>query len=240
MISLLIPTRERVGLAWRFIDSVAATVTPLSNVEMLFYVTLDDPELDGYLTLGENYKEFVTIHTGPEIFLGIAWDTLAGLSKGDYLFQMEDEIICRTPHWDTLIVEAHERAFPDKIGLTYCDDALRGDEKANVPMVHRIWRDIVGYFLPPFEHFYNSATVEDIARRIGRIHYCPDILLQNTHWTQHKFKDATTKRHREYAKNQVVKRDKKRYEMAREERVVAAQKLLAYIETTSKRRTKQP
>jgi hypothetical protein len=142
---------------------------------------------------------------------------------------MEDEIICKTQHWDQLIVEAHEQAFPDKIGLTYCDDALRGEEKANVPMVHRLWREIVGYFTPPFEHFYNSATVEDIARRIERIHYCPDILLQNTHWTQHKFKDSTTKRHREDANNQVVKRDKERFARGEGEREAAAQRLLHYI-----------
>ncbi len=235
MISLLVPTRERVLLAKRFVDSVVQTVSSTANIEILLYVADNDPLRNQYKEVFTQnaYIDLLTIHTGPELFLGIVWDKLANLSKGDYLYQMEDELVCRTPQWDTRLIESHEGIFHDKIGLTFCNDGLCGSERCNTPLIHRKWRDIVGYFTPPFEHFYNSTTVMDIAKRIGRVNYCPDVLIEHYHWTKTKQIDATTRRHRKDRKNQIVLQDKERYIHAEKDREVAARKLLSFIRETS-------
>ena len=162
MISVLCPSRGRPYLAKKMLTSALATAG--KEIEILFYLNDDDPELD-------KYKDLIPSHhyqIGPDRSPAYSWNKLSEQCRGDILFLMGDDATFETPNW----VEKVERAFdqfPDKIACVY--PYVPGIKKINNPhfCVHRNWIKALGYFVPPhFCHWYVDTWTRTLAREIRR------------------------------------------------------------------------
>jgi hypothetical protein len=219
VISVLCPSRERANRAYNYARSVLRTATHPSRIEIMFYIDDDDPQI-------EDYKRLLPKHLiiGPPISVSNSWNILASDCKGDILLMGNDDLIHKTEGWD-VVLEENADTYEDEIYCIFFDDGINSGKHCAFPAVSRKWFNTVGYFTPGiFEFMYNDTFIFDIGKRIERVKYIPEVLVEHNHWTRTKEKDNTTKRHRDNDPGRIP-RDKKRYENSERMRQEAALKL---------------
>ncbi len=182
MISILTPTRGRPDSYARFIDSVLNTAD--DEIELLGYVDDDDNTAMQYpadIIVGERQAS-----------VGVSWNILAGMSTGDILIMGNDDLIYRTEHWDSILYE-HIDLYEDAIYCMYFNDGINGKKHCAFPIISRTWYETLGYFSPEcFNFFCHDTWVMDIAKKIDRLHYIPEVFIEHMHFTTKKSKMDTT------------------------------------------------
>ena len=174
MISVLCPTRNRPGNVQRLIDS--ATSTAAGAVEFVFY-TDDDAPLPAHITS----RADVTAVTGPRIVLSAMWNACYPHATGDIVMQCGDDIVFRSPNWDTEVAEAFN-GYPDRVVFVHGDDLVYGARFGTHGFLHRTWVDTVGYVTPPwFVSDYGDTWLNDVANDLGRRVYLPGVITEHMH-----------------------------------------------------------
>ena len=214
MISLCCPSRGRPKLAQRLVKTALETISNAGNVEILFYLNEDDPELEMYKQLLD--PKFYTV--GPHQSTCLSWNELAEKSNGDIVFLAGDDIQFQTKDWDLEIQKAFE-LHDDRIcmvipwdcnikgkGYKFKDETKPvyiGDESIGAPhfAVHKNWIKNLGYFAPPFFwHWYVDSYTQKVSRKLDRC-----ILLPHVRVKAKKVFDETAELIRK--KNNIAKRD---------------------------------
>jgi hypothetical protein len=176
VISLLCPTRNRPDSVRRLIGSARATASDPGGLEFVFYTDSDAP-LPGDIT---SQAGVVTIN-GPRIVLSAMWNACCGQASGEILMQAADDIVFHTPEWDSAVL-AEFAKVPDKILLVHGDDGIQGAALGTHSFVHRRWVDTLGYFTAPyFSMDYGDTWINDLADRVGRRVYLPDVVTEHMH-----------------------------------------------------------
>lgn len=191
-ISLLTPTRCRPVSVERMVSSAYQMADDKENLEMIFYVDYDDPAARKKLNgLSNMYP--VSWTTGSRVVLSEMWNTCYEHSSKEIVMHCGDDIVFKTKGWDTLVRKAFEEQ-PDKILLVHGNDLIHGGTLATHSFLHRNWVEAVGYFLPPyFISDYNDTWLTDVAHRIGRIKYIPELITEHMHFSVGKAeKDQNT------------------------------------------------
>lgn len=166
MISILCPSRGRPDMARRMKESALTTAN--GEIEVLFYLNQDDPELKGY----DGLRGLVM----PEVTTAYAWNFLTAEANGDMFMLAGDDCIFKTQGWD----DRFKEVVPDD-GI-YCVAPHDGREDNSFPhfAVGRKWVETLGYFVPPiFFHWYVDSWTTDLARRIDRLFYLPNVLVDH-------------------------------------------------------------
>lgn len=154
----------------------SALATAAGPVEVLAYVDDDDPHRDAYSKIGN-----ARVLIGSRIVLSDCWNQLAAQARGDILGMAADDIRYRTPGWDTKIREAFAQ-YADRIVFVYGRDGIHDEKLGTHGFVSRRWIETVGYFTwPGFPADYADTWLHDVAKRIGRAVYLPDILIEHLH-----------------------------------------------------------
>ncbi len=226
-ISILTPTRGRCARAQKFAHSVIKTAMKLDKVELLFYVDLDDPELQLYLQWKSKCEKQIGIMTGPAISVSKSWNSLAERCTGDILIMGNDDLVYRTYGWDRYLYYKLNK-YPDQIYCAWFQDGINGDKHCAFPIVSRKWYEITGQFTPGiFEFLYNDTWIYDIGKRVGRTLYIPEVYAEHEHFSTGKMQaDETTIRSR---KSGSTARDKTLFEKTWKLREHNAELLLNYI-----------
>lgn len=221
--SILCPTRNRVDGAKRLVDSIISTASDPASVEILFYVDSDDPSITRYQ---EVLGDMVTV--GEPMSVSKSWNIIAQKSNGDILTMANDDQVYRTNGWDSRIVEETQK-FPDQIYCMWTQDGINGSGHCAFPIVSRKWYETLGYFSPGiFEFLYNDTWIMDIGRRVGRLHYIEDVVLEHLHFTAEKSEmDDTYARSR---RDGQVDRDRKKFEETQNMREEHADKIRKVME----------
>lgn len=217
-ISLLCPTRGRPQQALRLALSVLKTASKPKRVEILFYVDEDDETQEDYKsTFSSHYPELsqlkrYAIVIGDPIGISRAWNELARLCKGDLLIMAADDQIYNDAGWDDRLDQEVEK-YPDEIFCMWFNDGHLGDKLCTFPIVSRKWCTTLGYFVTGFfECFCDDVWIMDIAKRVGRLHYIPDVLTEHLNWRYGKAEiDATYERRQVDTQGQFkpsIERDK--------------------------------
>lgn len=236
VISLLCPTRGRPAFAERLLESVARTAAQPGRVELLFYVDSDDPERAAYeafaarLTQGPLALGRCTVFVGEPMSVSRSWNILARQCVGDLFVMANDDQVYVDAGWDTRL-DREASAYPDGIFCMWFNDGINGVRHCAFPIVSRTWYETLGYFTPGiFEFLYNDTWVMDIAVRLGRTHYIPDVLVEHRHFTAGKSEfDDTYQRHRTGASDGRAARDGERYAQSvlqREHAAAALRKII--------------
>jgi len=186
MISLLCPTRNRPDNVRRLMRTARTTAADPFSLEFVFYCDDDAPLPDDI----KDQVGVVTI-TGPRIVLSAMWNACAGQSSGDILMQAADDIVFSTPGWDSAVRAEFEKV-PDRILLVHGHDPIQGGGLGTHSFLHRRWVETVGYFNPPyFSCDWMDTWINDLADRVGRRVYLPDVLIDHLHPSRGYGWDAT-------------------------------------------------
>jgi len=184
LISILCPSRGRPLLAKKMMES--ARKTARKQPEILFYVDDDDPTKDEYLSLG------LPVVLGPNVPTPVAYELLAGQANGDMFLIMGDDCVFQTQDWDVHMKEAVKPEWKrDNAYIVSVYDGRELNSHGHFA-IGRGWRDALGYILPPvFRHWATNMFTTDIAERIGRLAYLPDVVLMHNKIHEQEIKDET-------------------------------------------------
>lgn len=179
-ISILCPTRGRPDNMVRLVESCDRNAA--GSVEFVFYLDEDDElSIERARELSVARGGGVTAVTGPRIVLSEMWNECANYARADVMMHAGDDIVFRTPRWDQLVLDTFDR-YPDKIVFVHGDDRLQGANLGTHGFLHRRWVDTVGHFVPPyFSSDYNDTWLTDVADRLGRRVYLPELVTEHLH-----------------------------------------------------------
>ena len=216
-IAILTPTRNRANNCERFIKSIYNTAKNRGSIELHFYVDNDDPSIEAYKSLAkhcyEEYNEFYKCEFtfGEPMSVSQSWNIIAVKATSYLMIMGNDDLIYRTPNWDSeLIQNLAVRYKQDPMWVSWFNDGINGDRHCAFPIISKEWYDTVGYFAPGCFNFgYNDTWVFDIAKRLDRTHYIPNILVEHMHFSKGKSEmDDTYARNRTQEKGNLYAIDK--------------------------------
>lgn len=191
MISILTPTRGRPEMAKAMLESARSTQT--QENEYLFYVDEDDTS---------EYNLNAPTYRGPKVRLGVVWNFLARMAEGDYLMMGNDDLIFRTPGWDEKI---NIVMGPDEVMVACFDDGINQGKHFAFPIVTRKWYETMGQFTAEIFTFgYHDTWIFDIAKRLNKAIYIPEILVEHIHPTAGKRPVDETYRNRNWGNDPAI------------------------------------
>lgn len=149
MISVLLPTRQRVELCRASIKSLYKKARDIGSFEVLIGVDFDDPtavEFDRIVC--DKIKLFKFQRMG-YANLHEYYNFLAGRANGDWLFVWNDDCIMLAKNWDEVIHSYNERfallaPMPPKIKERFQKGRKNKRFKSLFPIYPRAWLDVVG------------------------------------------------------------------------------------------------
>lgn len=174
---VLVPSRGRPQAVHAMGKAFGDTST--ANTQVAFVIDDDDPEYDAYVAAVAD-NGFLLRH-GPHTSMiealncGAAW----GVDQAHHLMFMGDDHRPRTHRWD----EHYLTALKDLgWGWVYGNDLLQGE---NLPTQFAVTSDTVralGHMAPPqFRHLFMDNWVLALGRRLDRIRYLPDTVIEHLH-----------------------------------------------------------
>ncbi|MFF8633768.1 hypothetical protein ACF052_06140 [Streptomyces pilosus] len=206
-LSLLCPSRGRVGNLGSFLRSVHRTAVKPGRVEVMVYVDEDDPALPAYRRMFARTAKIwpglgaCRLLVGPPEGVPQAWNALAARARGDLLMMANDDQLYVDHGWDTTLdnrVTQLTALHGDDVLCLYFDDGQYSDGGRDFPIVTRSWYDTLGYFTPTvFQQWEVERWVFDIALRLERCHPVPGVFVEHRHYQDYKAPfDETYQRHR--------------------------------------------
>jgi hypothetical protein len=196
------------------------------------YIDSDDPRIKAYNEYSEKQNKNCTYIIEKPQSVSKSWNVLAHASMtlseepADILIMGNDDMVYRTQDWDQLLIE-ETRKYPDQIYCMWFEDLINGQNHCAFPIVSRKWYETLGYFTPGIFNFgYNDTWIFDVAKRIGRHHFIPNVVNEHLHFTTGKSSaDDTTHRNRTQAVGNLYDKDKLIFEQSVDQREQAAEKL---------------
>lgn len=219
------PTRGRVPQLTRMTESARATADKPDELEFIFFV--DEDDLESAIAAKRLGAKWVV---GPRNIIHSArWDKCLPEATGELLFSANDDIVFKTPGWDSMLVEEFSK-YPDKILMCHGDDLSGNGENFGChPCIHKRWVEILGYFMTPYFDGDGCDTwVNDLANRIGRRIFVPYV-NEHMHFIFQKAEVDTTMRER--LDRQALQDPMKIYYEKEPERISEAEKLRALLGT---------
>jgi len=181
MISLLCPTRGRPKEAERLLKSFQNTQK--NENEILFYVQNDDKFKQEYIDLFNKYR-LKTFIIGLHMPTSYLWNKLSEFAQGDLLTLIGDDVEILTDHWDDKF-EYASKQYKDNIFVITTQDG-GPDKKTSQylpcphPTVHRRWKEILGYFVPPFFlHRYLDKYTANLGISLNRYIEIKDVVFNH-------------------------------------------------------------
>lgn len=176
----IVPSRSRPDN----IADLIATVHPTRcTTDLLVVVDDDDPELEGYHRIAANFNGFPWVRFVQDERLRL----IGSLNKYavqeakhyDYIGFMGDDHRPRTPIWDGLMAAELRKMGT---GLVYGNDLFQSE---NLPTQVCMTTDIIsalGYMVPPtFQHLYADNFWLTLGKRIDRIRYMEQVVIEHMH-----------------------------------------------------------
>lgn len=125
--SIILPSRDRVGLLGQMLDSFKDNTDDLSQLEILIVHDDDDNETPGFIDQlpKETYGFVKKFSTKRSLnFSKDYYNFLASKATGEWIICGNDDMRCQTPHWDSLSYEI----LKDKprVIYGYIEDGLGG------------------------------------------------------------------------------------------------------------------
>jgi len=192
-ISLALPTRGRVDLVRRLLDSMADTAEAPGRLEVLLYLDEDDTPSHEIEHAAIRLKKLVR----SPATMGRMTRACYEAANGRHVMLMNDDVVCRTPAWDSATLRALD-SFSDGIALVWCNDLMRGASLCTLPALPRAACELTGGVCPPdYRRDYIDSHLFDIfikLKELGhdRMLYLDDVVLEHCHFEAGKAEfDAT-------------------------------------------------
>ncbi len=236
-IAILTPSRGRPTGLRRLVETATEYSSGRNKISFEHYIDYDDPSFPEYAEKLKGFEKLNSrINLGPPQSVSISWNDIAkiAINNGAEILMMgNDDLIFNTPQWDEILVK-ETKNFPDKIYCMWFNDGINDGRHCAFPIISDLWFKTVGYFSPGiFNFLYNDTWIFDIAKRIDRGHYIPQVTAEHLHFSTGKSKkDETSKRYRgifkifsKLNKTHIFEKDKIIFQNTEMMRKEAAEKL---------------
>ena len=192
-LGLFCPTRKRVKMLTRLMESAFNLADKPDRIKFRLYVDSDDYETMDHLTKINQDQFTAVIDKHGVRHLSDTYNVLFHYSDDDVMVQLGDDTVMRTKGWDTLIENAFLE-YDDRLVLIYGRDEIHNEKFAAHYSLHRNWIETVGYASPPyFSADWSDTWTFEIAKKLGRTKFINDLIIEHLHWTQGKSEiDETT------------------------------------------------
>jgi len=183
-LGILLPTRGRPENLARFFSAVEATADDWHLYVRLDY---DDPKAPEYdRVLGQRNPRISAFH-GMRVGFGQSLNELARQAERNgvsHLGMFGDDVVPKTPHWDTRLVEA----LGDDLGIAYGDDGLRDRHAPDLPTHYVTHTEVyrrLGYLAPPtMRHLFLDNVARDVGRYLKNFVYVPVQITHRHPWVE--------------------------------------------------------
>jgi hypothetical protein len=177
LVSVLLPTRARVDLVQRSVQSLLDTASNPSRIEILVAYDPDDTASQEYFN-SDNWKEFISSYkSNAQAFETAPWgysalnkyyNFLGQQSQGQWLLIWNDDTLMKSTGWDDHIADNKE--FVGMLHMT-CENYR--PKFALFPLINRAWLDVFGYIGEnPVDSWIHHVSMEaEAIRRIEPIVY---------------------------------------------------------------------
>jgi hypothetical protein len=194
--SIVLASRERVGLLTDLIKSVKENTTDISNVEMLVAIDNDDHGTrEAAKSLMRDYP-FVHIYNRPRSSMlnndYLNW-VYSNYGCGRFAIVCNDDCAFRTKDWDGIALRKlnnylHDK--PDGIVYGYLSDALINRNGMNYccfPLLSRKGYEVLGWLMPPEYPSWNAdIAIWKVYRAANRICDLSDIMVEHIAYHSNK------------------------------------------------------
>jgi len=180
MISVILATRKRVNNVLRLWQSLLENT--VGDLEVVFALDEDDNEtITAVRCLEERDMIKKTVMVNYRDFVPVRINEALAECHGSVITLWGDDLVVHTLGWN-LIMEGAFKIWPDNIGVVYCKDERHDEELCTHPYIGREWIETVSYAAyPEFFHYYVDTWTHDIAKRVGRLRYIPEVFVQHLH-----------------------------------------------------------
>lgn len=181
--SFILPTRERTSLVYQFLESLYSNTQKPDEIEILLYIDEDDTESPSIHFPLFCVKKVI----GPRQSMSLITRRLYAESRGENIFLMNDDVICRTKNWDEKVLNVLSK-HKDGIALLYTNDGYYGSKVSTFPILPRHTCELLDLIVPPI---YKSHSIDshvfDVFKKLdllghSRIHYLGDVLFEHMHF----------------------------------------------------------
>ena len=186
-ISLLMPSRERLEQAQRFIQSLEDNCHSPANIELLVYIDDDDKKTKNLFSNQIILKKYI----GKQLSMGGYNSFLLKKSTGDIIMLVNDDIEVKTQNWDKYLRKLHV-SFKDKIYLMFPNDLNKKNSNATFPIISKKTAQTLLY---PFPEQYSGAFIDthlyEVFKRLEflgeqRMLYLENIKFEHLHFRKGK------------------------------------------------------
>lgn len=187
-ISIILPTRDRIKLVKRLLNSIIEHTSDLQSLEIILYVDHDDAESSAISSSVLSLYKII----GPRDTMGNMLRRCYEKSTSNYIVLLNDDAVIRTLAWDHLILEAAKR-FPDDIVLMYVNDRYQGRRVPTFPILSRKTCDLIGKICPAqYKRHCIETHILDIFNRLKdlgheRILYLPHVVFEHMNYELSEF-----------------------------------------------------
>jgi hypothetical protein len=156
MISVLLPSRKRLGFLLRCIKSLRDTASSQNNFEICLRIHRDDretiqalPQILGLCTV----RVVIGLQHNGYNDLNWFYQEAEAISRGSWMWVMNDDIVCQSKNWDKLVLGL----TPDRVAIPkdyYLGESLYKDDEHNPFMFwpRRYWQKFgMKQFIPQFD-----------------------------------------------------------------------------------------
>jgi len=120
------------------------------------------------------------------------YNELYRIATGELFMFAADDIAFRTKGWDTIVSKEFDK-YNDKILFVYGEDGFQHGRIGTHGFLHNNWIETVGYILPPkLASSYTDEWITELAIRVKRKCYIPDLLIEHFHPAAGKAPTDTT------------------------------------------------
>ena len=206
MISVLIPTRQRIKGLDRALRSIWDTSSSEEAVEIVLRCDEDDQETINYLKgIDRGKHNNLQVLVGPRMdgykSLPLFVNDMAVAAKGYLLFTCNDDVIFKTQNWDRIVEDVASR-YPDGIFDIGVNTILNA-EIFPFYILSKRWLEIAGCIQDP-RLIWQSKYIQDVANAFGRTYYIEEVVVEHD-WAGFKEDDITRPDTEKWAREIVLK-----------------------------------
>jgi hypothetical protein len=178
-ISVIAPTRKRVPLLHRMLQSLAGTAGDMKSVEVVLRCDSDDDDTIDYLRCQAPSSFIVGPRLDGYATLATLINETARLSQSDLIIVVNDDAVFETHGWDAMLIEeaAHYRDGVFDFGV----DTVMNNENFVFPCISRRSVQALGCFFDE-RLVYTDIWLRDVMSKFGRAIRVPHVRIRHD-WT---------------------------------------------------------
>lgn len=173
-LSVLVPTRHRIERLKTLLTSYELTTTGANNVELVFRVDDDDPETRHFL-LDRKERVLTGSRLGGYQSMPVFFNELANVASGDVLMCGNDDMVFKTYHWPTLILQ-EANGYSD--GIFNIGVSTLNESHFPFSTVSRKVVDCLGFIWDP-RIFWGDIYLRDVMAWFGRNVMLPTVQIDH-------------------------------------------------------------